>query len=523
MGAGSAINIFKLSLGDDPKEVNNWKLWFAVISFGVMGAGRGIDEGLISGTFDSEGFQNMFHLDELSTADYADVKGNVSAMLQIGCVGGSIIASFAVDRIGRLWATRELCLLWMLGIIIFMTSNGNLGQVYAGRFIGGLGVGQTAVVAPVYLAEVAPKSIRGLCSCVFSGAVYLGIMLAYFATWGSSLHIDPATSRAWQAPTALHIIFSGLILVLSLFNSESPRYLIKKGHKDKAVSQLAYIRNLSPEHVYIQNEIRDIERQLQYEVESSRGAGIKGLLKETFFIPENLYRLYVGLGIQSLGQWSGAGSITVYAQDLFKLVGVSGTNESLYVTVIFGVIKFVVAILCALFLVDMLGRKRALGIGIILQATGLLYLAAFLTAVPQISSDSTTVTVSQKSASVGAIAMIYVSGLGWTIGFNSVQYLISAEIYPLRIRGLCTSIVMVVHFAFQYGSSRAVTEMLLPANEGGLTPGGTFWFFSAITIISGVWCWFFIPEMAGISLEGMEMMFSLRWWQIGRKGRIDQV
>lgn len=63
-------------------------------------------------------------------------------------------AFLVCDRIGRIWATRQLCLLWILGIAIFMGNNGSLGAVYAGRFIAGLGVGQTVVVAPVYLAEI---------------------------------------------------------------------------------------------------------------------------------------------------------------------------------------------------------------------------------------------------------------------------------------------------------------------------------------------------------------------------------
>jgi hypothetical protein len=63
-------------------------------------------------------------------------------------------AFLVCDRIGRLWATRQLCVLWILGIAIFMGANGKLGAIYAGRFIAGLGVGQTTVVAPVYLAEI---------------------------------------------------------------------------------------------------------------------------------------------------------------------------------------------------------------------------------------------------------------------------------------------------------------------------------------------------------------------------------
>ena len=76
-----------------------------------------------------------------------------------------------------------------------MVSNGNLGAAYAGRFIAGIGIGETVVVAPVYLVDISPASIRGLCTCVFTGAVYLGIMHAYFANWGSQLHIADGYNR----------------------------------------------------------------------------------------------------------------------------------------------------------------------------------------------------------------------------------------------------------------------------------------------------------------------------------------
>lgn len=75
---------------------------------------------------------------------------------------------------GRLWATRQLCLLWILGIVIFLTHGGRLGQIYAGCFIAGMGIGQTTVVAPVYISKIAPKAVRGLCTCILSGAVYFG-------------------------------------------------------------------------------------------------------------------------------------------------------------------------------------------------------------------------------------------------------------------------------------------------------------------------------------------------------------
>jgi len=75
-GGGKPLNIFRLgrSLEDEPKEVLNWRLWFAVFSFGIMGAARGVDEGLISGTFNTVHFQKLLHFDDLDEEDYANVK-----------------------------------------------------------------------------------------------------------------------------------------------------------------------------------------------------------------------------------------------------------------------------------------------------------------------------------------------------------------------------------------------------------------------------------------------------------------
>lgn len=90
-GVKKPVNIFKLKDLNDPKEVFNWRLWFAVISFGLMGAARGIDEGLISGAFNSKNFQESIHFSSYSTVEKANIKANVSAMVQIGSVGGALL------------------------------------------------------------------------------------------------------------------------------------------------------------------------------------------------------------------------------------------------------------------------------------------------------------------------------------------------------------------------------------------------------------------------------------------------
>ena len=315
-------------------------------------------------------------------------------------------------------------------------------------------------------------------------------------------------------------MFAGIIFILSFLNRESPRYLIKSGKVDHARQNLAVIRGLGEDSDYVRKELARIEKQLHEEKEATLGQGWLGYLKEMFLVPNNLYRIYLGLASQLLAQWSGAQSITIYAPDFFALLGTTGQNEKLFATAIFGVVKFVAAILCALFLVDFIGRKRSLGIGIALQMVSMMYIAAFLTAVPDVDGNDK-FTRSQKHVSTGAIVMIYLSGFGWAMGWNSIQYLLNSEIYPLRIRAISSSMVMCFHFANQYGNSKAVPSMLLPRSAGGLGPAGTFWFFTVVTALGGVWAWFFIPETAGRSLEAMDRLFQLGWWQIGRLGEKD--
>ncbi|KAH7137742.1 general substrate transporter [Dactylonectria macrodidyma] len=511
-GVKKPVNIFKLKDLGEPEGAFNWRLWFSVISFSLLGAARGVDEGLISGAFNSADFQETIHYDSYSTVEQANIKANVSAMVQIGSVGGALFAFLVCDRIGP------------AGIAVFMAGgvNGNLGAIYAGRFIAGLGVGQTPVVGPVYIAEIAPASIRGLCTCFFTGAVYLGIVLAYFTNYGCAVNLGEHTHNRWLVPTSLHIMMAGIIFILSFFQYESPRFLVKQGKPDQAAQMMACIRKQPVDGKYVVGEIAIIQAALDHELEATKGVGLLGKLKEMFFVPSNLYRLYLASMVQVLSQWSGAGSITLYAPDLFSLLGITGTNESLLVTAVFGIVKLVGALICAVFLVDVIGRKRALLIGITLQTISMIYIASYLTAIPQLGIEEDFVLPkSDKGASRGAIAMIYLSGFGWALGWNSMQYLLTAELFPLRIRALATSWVMTLHFANQYGNSRAVPNMLLSVSNGGISPKGTFWCFAAVTFIGGLWVWFSVPETSGRSLESMDHLFDLPWYKIGLYGNKD--
>jgi hypothetical protein len=314
-------------------------------------------------------------------------------------------------------------------------------------------------------------------------------------------------------------MFAGIILLLSFAQYESPRYYIRSGQDEKALNVMSRIRNLPPDHPYIVREITEIQAAHQEELEATMGSGFWGILKEMFLIKSNQYRMYLAVTNQLISQWSGANSITIYAVNLFQLLGVTGNNESLLVTGVFGIVKLIAAITCALFLIDFIGRKRSLIIGAGLQGIAMIYIASFLSAVPKLGvDDSYVLPASMHGPSRGAIAMMYLCGFGWALGWNSMQYLLTAELFPLRIRALATSISMTLHFVNQYGNTRAVPNMLLGTSQGGMSPLGTFWFFSAITLLGVAWGWFFVPETAGRSLESMNRLFDLPWYQIGRYG-----
>lgn len=90
-GVKKPVNIFRLKELGEPAGAFNWRLWFAVISFSLLGAARGIDEGLISGAFNSVDFKATINYDSYTKVEQANIKANVSAMVQIGSVGGALM------------------------------------------------------------------------------------------------------------------------------------------------------------------------------------------------------------------------------------------------------------------------------------------------------------------------------------------------------------------------------------------------------------------------------------------------
>ncbi|KAJ5591414.1 Major facilitator superfamily domain general substrate transporter [Penicillium hetheringtonii] len=498
---------------DTPDEAFNWKLFWSAAVFGLLGASRGLDEGLVGGMVSLESFKNEFRLEDGSSSEQANKLSNITSMVQLGSIVGAFLAFVLCDKLGRVRTLQTLSVLWLIGFIIVVVSDGNVNQVLAGRFIAGLGIGMTTVVSPMYIAEIAPKSIRGMLTNMFAGSVYLGATIAFFSNWRASVNLPDESRWQWRAPQFAHIGFASLFLLLSFTVPETPRYHMIKGRHENAEIALAKLRMLDTSNHRIQAEIAGIRSQLDREQESTHGVSRWRKVRELLFVPANRYRLMLGFMSQLLGQWSGANSITIYATEFFGVLGKSGQSEKLFASCILGVVKLASAYLCAFFLIDFLGRRRSLYMGITLQTISLMYIAIFLGVVGAESLDSGELSGPQRRGAVGSIAMIYLSGIGWTMGWNSFQYLVNADIWQLRLRALGSSLVMCLHFVNQFGNTKAVPDMLLVMQSYG------FFTFSAVVSFAGLlWVWFFVPELRGRSLESTDELFSLPWYKIGRYG-----
>jgi MFS family permease len=136
-----------------------------------------------------------------------------------------------------------------------------LSLIYGGRVISGFGVGIVSNLTPVYVAETAPKELRGFLMSLFEMFLVCGGLLAYWTTYGCSLHLAP-TSKQWRVPLSIQIILAAIVLAGSFVICESPRWLAKQNRWDEAAKNLSYLRGGADiESVEIKSELAEMHAQ----------------------------------------------------------------------------------------------------------------------------------------------------------------------------------------------------------------------------------------------------------------------
>ncbi|KAN0064712.1 hypothetical protein ACQY0O_002349 [Thecaphora frezii] len=490
---------------ETPKEALNLRLVVGVVSLGLLGASRGIDEGIISGEMQHSSFQKAFNIEPDS-----EKESNIVSMVQLFSFVGALVAYFTTDRLGRVRSAQICCLLIFLGTSLWAGAAGNYAMLVVGRAINGIGVGMTPICAPIFLVEIAPRQIRGLCTSIYSVNVYLGLLLGYCVNLGVKRHIDGNTNAIWQVPLALNYTFHVIVLVGTLFIHESPRWLMQKERYEEASKALAFYRKMEPNNRLFIDEYEMISESVRTEKAAVAGLGFLDKARELFGERNNQYKLFLAAVIQISGQWTGAGSISTYANRILGIIGVD--NSQGYVTTVgFGTAKLVAGLLSSFLLIDVFGRRRTLLVGTFFQGLSNLYLSIFL----GLYIDGKH-TAGKKRASEAGIAAIVIGGVSWSMGGNLAQYLVNTEIFGLHVRSMASAVIMILHYLMQYSVTRALTPML----ESKLKAGGTFGVFCAASLAVALpFYLFFLPETSGKSLESIDELFDLPWYRIGRASR----
>ncbi|PWY71423.1 hypothetical protein BO83DRAFT_399663 [Aspergillus eucalypticola CBS 122712] len=475
------------AIQDAPKGMFNAYVLMCTCVFAFAGVAKGFDED-----------------------DYANTKGWIVSITTAGAVFGCLGCPRINDRFGRRWTFRLSTLIYIAGILGQGLCNGNMSGLYASRFIAGLGLGVLTIVPPIYISEIAPKTIRGLLTLQHAACQQLGVVFGFFINYGVTKSY-PGGDKQWMLPTLLQLLPATIWLIGSFLCCESPRWLLYKGKRHDAATNLVKLRHLPLDHPIIVAELAGMDAQLLLETESVGEATIWELLKETLIPIENRRRFFLIFMANLLSQWSGANAITQYSPTIFGYLGISGDESTFLATGIYGVVKFASTLAFALFIVDFIGRRRSLITGISLQIVTLVYVGAYLGATKDMTPTQISNTPGASRASTAAIVAIYIHAVAWSIGWFGIPYLIGSEIFPIRIRSLNVSISMAFHWAFYFGCSRAMPSLLAATHRWG-----AFLFFGCICVIGLVYVFFAMPDTTGRSLEALDSLFQRPWYTVYR-------
>ncbi|KAH0607313.1 uncharacterized protein H6S33_003301 [Morchella sextelata] len=481
-----------------PPEVYNWRIYALAVSAAMGSAMFGYDSAFIGGTMSLPSFQSRFGLSEATGDELATLKANIVSTFQAGCFFGAIACYAVTEKFGRKNTLMPCGVLFCIGAILQLVSDGHLGLIYGGRALTGIAVGASSLLVPIYISECSPPAIRGRLIGIFEILLQLALVVGFWVNYGVSIHEDDDSDRQWHVPFAVQLVPGSLLVILMWFQPESPRWLIKAGKTELAIKNLCTIRGLPADHQYIVWEVDTVNQQIEHENALGANRSVISKLKETF-LPGNRNRLFIGMALMMFQNLSGINALNYYSPTIFKSIGFSGTSVGLLATGVFGIVKALATIIFMFFGVDVLGRRKSLLFGSVGALVAMFYLAGF----SKLSGSFEGVAERDAGAYV-AIVMIYIFAIFYALSWNGIPWIFCAEVFPTGIRSVCLVFTTCTQWLGQF-----IIVYSTPYMMNNITYG-TFLFFGCSLVCGMIFAWCFLPETKGLSLEDMDIMFSLK-------------
>ncbi|TVY85117.1 MFS glucose transporter mfs1 [Lachnellula suecica] len=432
----------------------------ATTTIALGGITFGLDTGLIATTIAHPSFTDyMFGSDRTNNP----LLGAIVATYSAGNVIGGVSSGFINNRFGRRFAMSLSSILAILGAAIQTAANGP-GMMIAGRVIAGIATGFLLSTMPIYISEISPPKLRGKLVGIQGMIDAIGFFLANWVGYGGGFAKGNAQ---WRIPLGMQIPGALVLLILTQFLPQSPRWLAQKNRNVEARAVLERLHYRQGE-AFVLSEFVQITAQVELEAEEQKMASVFEL-----FRPQFIRRTATSMLVMSLTQFTGAGVIQVYQGILYKSLSLR-------------------AALCLWLLADKWPRVRTLTVGCLALAVEL----SILMALSATYGDG-----HSKAGSGAGIAFIFIFSASYALFFNSTAYVVSAEILPQHLR----SYGMGVAFACQ-----GISSLWL----GQITPiafAAIHWrfyaVFIALMVFSAAAVWWGIPETYNMTLEEVGAAF----------------
>jgi len=438
-----------------PKKVALYWIVFVAVNGGFL---FGLNMAGISGAVNS--IQSRFNLSDGSL-------GSVVSILTLGCLIGALFTGHYSDLYGRKKIMIFTAVLFAFSALGCALAPSML-LLSLSRLITGVAVGSISVVGPMYISEIAPANKRGTLVSFNQFAIVIGILLAYVFDYFLMDQVN-----GWRYMLVVPFVFSLLFLFLIVTSlPESPRWLLSKGMKEKALSVLTKIGGRE----FAQEEMHSIDQSVHLETNKEKVA-----FKEIFQGKTGKV-LMLGTFLAAFQQITGINAVVNYAPVIFEKTGVGG-DTALLQSMLVGLVNFLATIV-ALWLVDKKGRRTLLLWG----AAGMTLSLGYLTYAFAFDGSSVSILV----ALLAYIAFFAAS-------FAPVMWVVTSEMFPNRVRGLALSFSTAVSWLCTF-----LTVQFSPYILNQFGGAVLFGFFGIFSLLAFLFVQRWIPETKGKSLEQIE-------------------